>query len=109
MKRSDEMIQEALLAREPPIERDEFCERVLSRLPRARRRFEGSVARRLSLVAGAAIGSVVTLLLGAPIDGLFADHLEYGELMSPLLGASIVLGALVIPLVWLVLMEQGDG
>jgi len=105
MNRIDEIIEEALRADEPVIPKDQFCERVLSSLPPAKRRIESSAARRLSFAAAAFIGSLVTLLLGAPIEGLFVGYIEHSELISILLGASVVAGVFVIPLLWLMYTE----
>ena len=105
MKRIDEIIEEALHAAEPSIANDGFCERVVSRLPRKKRAVDGSLARRLSLVAAACIGSVLTLMLGAPFEDLFAGYVELAGPASTLIGASIALGILVVPIVWLMCTE----
>jgi hypothetical protein len=105
MNRTDEIIEKALQAAEPAIAKDGFCERVLLRLPRAKRRVSARLARRLSLAGAACIGSLVTLFLGAPVESLFAGYLEAGGLTATLLGASVVVGIVVVPVLWLICTE----
>ena len=98
-----EMIERALRAEEPTIARDRFCEQ--AQLPRAKRRINATLARRLSLAGAACVGSLATLLLGAPVESLFAGYAEFGELATTLLEVVAIAGILVVPIAWLSFSE----
>jgi hypothetical protein len=102
----DKTIEEALRATEPAIAEDGFRERVLERLPRARRATSISIARYLSLAIAACAGSLITLLFGLPVDGLLENYIEYGESVSMILAPSIVVGILAAPVAWLMYRES---
>ena len=100
-----EMIERALRAEEPTIARDRFCEQVMAQLPRAKRKMDAAPARRLSLAGAACVGSLATLLLGAPVESLFAGYSEFGELATTLLEVVAIAGILVVPIAWLAFSE----
>ena len=102
----DELIEQALRAAEPAIVEDGFRERVLARLPPAGRSRHKSMARYLSLAIAACAGSLVTLLLGLPAEGLLANYVEYDDLVAVLLEPVILASILAAPFAWLIYRES---
>lgn len=100
MDRNDARIETALRAPEPTIGDDGFTQSVLDRLPA--RQFSQAAARRWTLGGAALAGSVLTSVIGAPLETAFSSLILGGSLNLAAVGNLIVIGVLAIPVAWAV-------
>lgn len=77
-------LEAALRAPEAPLADDDFSTNVLARLPPQRRR---SNARRWTVAGSAALGSVLTLALAAPLEPIVASIAPWD--ISPVVLAAV--------------------
>ena len=92
----DARLEAALAKREPAMGDDGFSDAVMIALPR--RKLAPARASRRALGIGAAIGSSLTLLLGAPLDNA-VPALASGAGSIAILTALVVV-ALCVPTAW---------
>jgi hypothetical protein len=101
MDSMDAQLEIALRTPEPAIGDDDFSETVLGELPG--KRLGGTRARRWTLGAAAAAGSLLASLLSAPAETAFSSLvLEGGYEMIALtsLVTLLVAGAVAVPVAW---------
>lgn len=98
MDAKDAELEVALRKSEPSIGDDGFSESVMSVLPR--RRLTRATARRLTLGGAAATGSILTSVLGAPLETAFSSLVLEGGYNLTILAAVAVIGIIAIPVAW---------
>lgn len=98
MDRQDSQIETALRASEPAIGDDGFSDAVMIALPR--RRLGRTSARRLTLGGAAVAGSILTSVLGAPLETAFSSLVLEGGYGLSVLAAIAVVGIIAIPVAW---------
>ena len=89
----------ALRQSEPVIGDGDFSARVMSALPR--RRPSRDTARRWTLGGAAALGSVLTSVLGAPLEEAFSRFVLEGGIQATGIGIALFIGLIAIPVAWL--------
>jgi hypothetical protein len=65
-----------------------------------RRRLSRTVARRLTLGGAAAAGSILTSVLGAPLETAFSAFVLHGGLPVATLAAFAFLAVIAVPVAW---------
>jgi hypothetical protein len=98
MENMDARIDLALQKPEPAIGDCGFSETVMRRLPR--RRISRTAARRLTLGGAAAAGSVLTAVLGAPIQTAFGTFMLEGGLPMTTFAAIVIVSVIAVPVAW---------
>lgn len=98
MEPTDAQLEVALQQSEPSIGDDGFSETVMAGLPR--RRLSRATARRLTLGGAAAAGSVITSVLGAPLETAFSSFVLEGGLGMALIAAVAIISLIAVPVAW---------
>ena len=100
MDSKDARIEAALRAPEQAIGDDDFTQAVFERLPA--KRFSQAAARRWTLGGAALAGSVLTSVIGAPLETAFSSLVLGGGVNLTAVGILFVIGMLAIPVAWTV-------
>jgi anti-sigma factor RsiW len=98
MERTDSLLEAALSEPESSIGDDGFTDSVMRGLPR--RRLSREAARRWTLGGAAAIGSIVTSVLGAPLETAFSAFVLEGSVSLALVAPVALIGLVLIPVAW---------
>lgn len=98
MEAKDAQLEVALQKSEPAIGDDGFSEAVMGRLPG--RRLSQATARRLTLGGAALAGSVLTSVLGAPLETAFTALVLEGGYAMTFVAAIAVVAAITVPVAW---------
>jgi len=96
--RVDTEIEIALRRFEPAIGDDGFSETVMARLPQSH--FSAAAKRRWTLGGAAALGGILTSVLGAPLETAFSTFVLQGGYGMAVLGVACVVGLVAIPVAW---------
>jgi hypothetical protein len=97
-------LERALRIPEPALTDDEFSANVLARLPPRRRR---NTARRWTVAGAAALGSVLTLAIAPPLEGVVASIAPFA-IPAPVLSAVAVIAIIMIPALLVFFSERSD-
>ena len=100
MDKHDALIEAALRAPEPTIGDDGFTESLLDSMPA--RRLNQAAARRWTLGGAALAGSVLTSVIGAPLETALSSLVLEGGLNLTAIGSLVVIAILTIPVAWAV-------
>ena len=104
MNTQHDRIEAALRAPESALADDDFSANVLARLPPRRRR---STARRWTVAGSAALGSVLTLAIAPPLEGVVASLSPVP--IPPLVVSTVaVLAIMLIPALLVFYSERSD-
>lgn len=98
MDAKDARLEVALRTAEPAISDDGFSDAVMSSIPE--RRLSRTTARRLTLGASALAGSLLTSMLGAPLETAFSALVLEGGYGLTMLAAVVIITALTVPVAW---------
>jgi hypothetical protein len=98
MDAKDTQLEVALRESETAIGDDGFSDAVMGGLPA--RRLSRVAARRLTLGGAALVGSVLTSVLGAPLETAFSSLVLEGGYGLSGIAAVAVIGLLAIPVAW---------
>jgi hypothetical protein len=98
MDAKDARLEVALRESESAIGDDGFSDIVMSSLPR--RRVSRTAARRLTLGGAAVAGSILTSVLGAPLETAFSSLVLEGGYGMTAIAAIVVAGLITIPVAW---------
>lgn len=96
--RIDTEIEIALRRSEPAIGDDGFSDSVMARLPQSR--LSTAAKRRWTLGGAAALGSILTSVLGAPLETAFSTFVLQGGFSMAVLGIACLVGLVAIPVAW---------
>lgn len=94
----DMQLERSLRVSEPAIGDDGFSDAVMSSLPR--KRLSNTTARRWTLGTAAAVGSVVTSVLGAPLESAFSAFVLGGGYEMAFLAVAFTVIVLAVPVAW---------
>lgn len=100
MEQKDAEMELALRASEPSIGDDGFSDAIMSSLPR--KRLSRAAARRWTLGGAAAIGSVLTSILGAPLETAFSAFVLQGGFNPTILAPVLLVAVLIVPIAWVI-------
>ena len=98
MDTMDARLEVALRKSETAIGDDGFTEVVMNGLPR--KSHGGVKARRWTLAGAAAAGSVLTSVLGAPLESVFSTLVLGSGYSMAILAALLFIGILAVPVAW---------
>jgi hypothetical protein len=94
---TESQLDTALRAAETAIGDDGFSHTVMARLPRKRRSRQS--VRSWTLGGAAAAGSLVTALIGGPLEAAFSS-LMLGDYRLMVFAALVFVGLLAVPVAW---------
>jgi hypothetical protein len=98
MDARETQLEGALRRTEPAIGDDGFSDAVMSGLPR--RRLSRTAARRLTLGGAAVAGSILTSVLGAPLETAFSALVLEGGYGLTVLAAVAIVSLIAVPVAW---------
>lgn len=98
MDQLDTRIELALCQPKPPLGDDGFSDHLMGSLPR--RRVKRATARRLTLGGAAIAGSILTSVMGAPLEAAFSAFVLDGGAGLATLTAIGVVGIVALSVAW---------